>query len=125
MYEIERAQFEEVVKRVNAGDVGDVAVRSYSGRGMYGRNCVAVEIDDNAEAWSIGFGFALAEVIADEAGGDRGDYEVRGEYEGSIGAWVDQDEHTNVRTDSMGRGLVLYWPDTSFVGPDEDDEEES
>lgn len=53
----------------------------YSGRGMMGRKCLGVAIDNNAALWELG------QSLADE------------------GCLCDAP-----RTDSFGQGLVAYWP---------------
>lgn len=79
-------------------------IRSYSGRAMYGKTCVAIVGDDLNM-----FKFGLA-----------------------LGAQADEDtmpiddllyEAENMKQDSMGLGTVYYWPRVPFVG-EEDAEEE-
>lgn len=82
-------------------------VRSYSGRAMYGAQCVGVDVNHMGEvlkigAVLIGAGFPFTEV-------DRlGD---------------------TMRTDNMGKGYILYWPSLGVtpgtrIARDEDDDEE-
>jgi hypothetical protein len=68
-------------------EVGDFAltVRSYSGRGMFGKECVAVETD--LDAWTLAL--AMADI-------NNGELDLFG-----LG---------KPRQDSMGLGTVLYWP---------------
>lgn len=79
---------------------GEFETRSYSGRGMYGDTCLGVTIDG-------GIGRMLA-LIVESA--DEDNREALGETLRSM------------RTDSMGRGTIVYFPGTPYVG--EDDEEE-
>ena len=76
--------------------------RSYSGRGMYGRRCVAV--DTGPDGGDIGasdlawLGAAL----------------IRAALEMPDGAGLADDIMDDIRggsrVDSMGRGIVVYWP---------------
>lgn len=79
--------FIDLLKEVH--DQGDIEfdVRSYSGRGMYGKECVAITTDSHVSAWTI----ALA--IADMNGGN-----------------MDLFGLGDPREDSMGLGRVYYWP---------------
>ena len=74
------------------------AVRTeYSGRGMYGKRCVGIVLDDVTQMLTIGAG--LQEALG---------------------------EIPNARTDSMGRGMILYFPDLQVEDeedPDEDPED--
>lgn len=72
-----------------------LACRSYSGRGMYGERCLAVEFD------------AIGEILnAVAIGGDAAVEHAR--------------TLARARTDSMGRGSILYFPGVPFVGTDSD-----
>jgi hypothetical protein len=83
----------------------DFETRSYSGRGMYGKSCLAVSADDPVEVVAK----AMAAVAADNG----------------VDLWDLAEKISNARTDSMGRGIVIYWPGIPYDGPDEDDEEEN
>lgn len=75
----------------------DWSVRTdYSGRCMYGRKCVGVVTDDPMQ-------FCLELGIKIGAQGDT------------------SNQPTDIRTDSMGRSTIVYFPD---VQCDEEDEEE-
>lgn len=63
-------------------------VESYSGRGMYGAECISVQLDNTTELLEMGM--RLSEVGAD------------------------LDDIRGVRVDSMGQGLVVYWPRHKF-----------
>ena len=71
----------------------DFNVRSYSGRGMYGKNCLAVDLTD-----SISHLFASIIYYTD----DDNREELAEAFE-------------NMRQDSMGRGIVVYFPDVEYV----------
>lgn len=62
---------------------------TYSGRGMYGNMCIGWDLDHLSELASLGI--ALAEIL-----GDAG-----------------HDIARSVRTDSMGRGYIAYFPDVT------------
>jgi hypothetical protein len=77
---------EELIE-TGLGQDDDLQVRSYSGRGMYGKECLAVTADD---------GLAALQLIAWEAGKQG----------------IEMPRH--IRQDSMGLGVVLYWPEVDF-----------
>lgn len=68
-------------------------VRSYSGRGMYGKSCVAIIIDRNKSEFEAGMEIATA--LASE--------ECRMDL-------VDILLSSRIRQDSMGRDSVVYFP---------------
>lgn len=70
-------------------------VRSYSGRGMYGKTCIAIEVGDVLEELSE---------ISYKAG------------ENGI------EMPNEVKSDSLGIGYVLYWPSFNYTNEvDEND----
>lgn len=69
----------------------EMEVRSYSGRGMYGDTCIAVVLSDFSSMWTL----ALA--IADINSGNADLFDLPAP-----------------RSDSMGRGTVLYWPNLKW-----------
>jgi hypothetical protein len=70
--------------------------RSYSGRGMYGRECVGVTVNDPFEFFAELLGSAYDSCKDDD------------EREGVINGITDLLRDT--RTDSMGRSMIVYWP---------------
>lgn len=74
---------------IDAVECAGYDVRSYSGRGMYGSQCVAFTTDDN-EA------YAAAQIV--------GSIEDSDEREAMITVF------RGVRSDSMGRSTVIYFP---------------
>ena len=68
--------------------------RSYSGRGMYGKNCVGVVVEDV---------FALGVAVGQESR----------HYSEDI---------PSAKTDSMGRDIIVYWPDLAW--PEDGTEED-
>lgn len=83
------------------------SLRSYSGRCMYGQDCLALDGD---------FTFIISNLMATAL------------YEGEHFTPSDKDEIISalsaVKTDSMGRGTVVYFPTVEFVSDDAEDEEE-
>jgi hypothetical protein len=67
--------------------------RSYSGRGMYGASCLAVAADDVGD---------VIKQLACPASEDP-----------TMFRQVEQDLD-GIRTDSMGRGIVIYFPSAKF-----------
>lgn len=82
--------------------------RSYSGRGMMGRECLSVDVDRG------GLGTLIAGI-------------VRGLQSDAV-ADVDPEEVAdaleNLSTDSMGLGQVVYFPGVPFEGTEDSDENE-
>lgn len=85
---------------------GEFEVRSYSGRGMYGRECLGVDVGRGE------LGELLAVVVENVEEDDR--YEVAQVLRG-------------MATDSMGLGMIVYFPGVPFFddGSDDDEEDES
>jgi hypothetical protein len=73
--------------------------RSYSGRGMYGERCLGVESEN------------VGELLCAVAVG---------------GAAAVEHAHTlsKAHQDSMGRGMIIYFPDVPFVGAERDDSDD-
>lgn len=95
-------------KLVELAEYAGLDARSYSGRGMYGDECVAITCDDPLDC-ILDLINACVEMTND----------------------VDEiaeciEDLRNPRTDSMGLSSVVYWPRIKWEGMDEDkDEEES
>lgn len=77
-------------------------VRSYSGRAMFGRPCLGVDTGDVGEVFA-----AVLEAVE----GDDDTHDL-------------QDAFRNMRTDAMGRGTILYFPNVPFLGDDDDDDDD-
>lgn len=77
----------------------DVELRSYSGRAMFGSQCIGVSSD--SESGAALFLVAVAKEDADLA----------------------ESLARNLRSDSLGRGIITYFPSFASV-VDEDDEDE-
>lgn len=98
--EEQQARFIDILETaINHEGLG--SLRSYSGRGMYGRQCVAISGDSIDP-------FHLALMIA----AHRYDFSI---YDIPL-----------PDTDSLGRGVVVYWPQIDWPeGRVERDEEEN
>lgn len=72
--------------------------RSYSGRGMFGQECLAITVGDPL--------IAIQE-IAYETGAAATRQEEDGEEEVKM--------PTNIKMDSMGYEYVVYWPGVPFL----------
>ncbi len=83
--------------------------RAYSGRAMYGDQCLAVTTDSASEAATV-----ILDVI--QACAENGTKEDVIEL---------VDLLRGSRSDSMGRGVVVYWPDIAWsdCGAEEEDED--
>lgn len=89
---------------------GDVDFRThYSGRGMYGRNCIGITGSDRQCNQVIGDAVKLAaEDYVDET--------------------IDRDEFNDLvdtlmksSQDNMGLDMIVYWPSVAFEGESEED----
>lgn len=91
----EYAQYAQAIKQF--AEENNYSFREgYSGRGMYGKECVGVRID-GVDPTSVAMDLLLW--ITDNYDVDTHD---------AIRALQ------NVRTDDMGRGTIVYWPDINF-----------
>lgn len=73
-------------------------VRSYSGRGMYGRSCLGVETDDLGDLFAA---------VLEELEGEEDTQDVQLAFK-------------SMRTDALGRGTIVYFPAVAY---DDDDDE--
>jgi len=88
---------------------GVPGLTKYSGRCMYGKHCVALIPENDANGFSD---IARIAIAAERAGlAQAFEAEMRG-----------------TRQDSMGRGVVIYWPDIEWPAdvpdPDRDNDED-
>ncbi len=91
------------------GQSDSIKPTSYSGRGMYGVKCIGVGLDRTGEIMELAVLLLSGGLSANEVT-DLGDQMV---------------------TDSMGHGLIVYWPkirltpeEAAHLENDEDEEEE-
>jgi hypothetical protein len=91
--------------------------RSYSGRGMYGRQCVGAELERSMSAFT--FALELTRAALDSATSE--------DPAGEVYELIDQLTQLRTSSDSMGLDTILYFPDVKWEKPeddtDEDDEE--
>lgn len=104
-------------------DTGNVRVRDYSGRGMYGKRCLAIT-GSNGECQR-----AIADVVAslmqevfDAAMDAVDDTEVDQAHDLNDETQELVCKLLNNRSDSMGLDVVMYWPDIEYVPSDRDEE---
>jgi hypothetical protein len=73
---------------------------TYSGRSMYGKQCLAVTLEqyESPAQFMFQLGFEIKERYCDD---DASEYDV-------------YDLFCEPREDSMGRGSVIYWPSISL-----------
>lgn len=88
-------------------DNAGLSTRSYSGRSMYGKQCLAVELESGRMGEFIG-NLCSAVACHDDP---------------SHAAELVDDACRDMRTDSMGHGIVVYFPSVSYTAtPDEDED---
>lgn len=105
-YQMNAAFADEVIECANmlTDGQGSASWRSYSGRAMYGAKCFAIVVDTSEFVVGVAMGRVAAE------------WDIR---DGDMLEPHDQEFHAvevveamavSTRTDSMGRGTVVYWP---------------
>lgn len=82
---ITRAQIDEIVRLAELED--ESATATYSGRFMYGEQCVGFEVDGTGQ--TLALGAALLTVMGDDF----------------------PEMLSDARSDSMGLGTIVYFPD--------------
>lgn len=85
------------------------APHSYSGRMMHGRRCVAVSSQPSQPAFEIEIG---ADLMAECA--EREDWDM---------ATMVREAVRGTRSDSMGLGIVVYWPEVEWPEGEEEGDE--
>jgi len=101
-----KSELQEALEMFAEDCVDDISVHSYSGRGMNGEKCLAITVSGHY----MGLGSLIAFLI--EYGANTCD---------DVTDMVDSVKE--MCSDNMGRGMVYYFPGTSFV--DENDDEYS
>lgn len=93
----------------DAADAVDGTFTSdYSGRGMYGKDCVGVVFEDTGGL--VAMGAQIAWCVA-----DRADYSF--DMSGVFDAMEDViSDLQNMRMDTMGTGIIVYWPNIQAGG---------
>jgi hypothetical protein len=104
---------------VKAAEEAGYSVRSYSGRAMYGKKCVGIDVEQGINEAQV-----AADIMVSAAGMDPED---------SAGSIVErlidfQSAFSAMRSDSMGLGIIIYFPrmewEDSFNSDREEEEEE-
>jgi len=101
--------FMETIKDTLTAD--EQICNDYSGRGMYGKECVGVITNDPC-AFAFRFGFHLSLDIAKDptaVGIELKDIRQRGAHLKPIR------QFTNMKTDELGLQYILYWPEIRYV----------
>jgi hypothetical protein len=92
----------------------------YSGRGMYGDECVGVVVDN-----ASGFNAAMVMAVCDWLEQDKPEETEEELAEDNIihtltDRWEIYDMFGHPSQDNMGRSAIVYWPDLRFVGDADD-----
>jgi len=90
---------------IRSAKAAGLDITSYSGRGMFGKRCVAIDTEGTEANIIIGLVRGCMDIAADE--NDCGSL---------LRSLLDCIE--DARTDSLGMGMVMYWPN---IEPPEDD----
>lgn len=97
-------------------NIGDVSLREYSGRGMYGKKCMAVTGSIDACQRVIA---EVLKAAADEAITIAHDADDDNAYQASLTTTSDLmsmiDSLVTFSWDNMGLDYVVYWPDIEWV----------
>ena len=105
---------QQVIEQVIEGKLyyDDFSIQSYSGRGMYGKQCLSVHCDPSPGKLKI----AIIEQVHSILNQDVQESETNEEIEAHIEACTELlKQMMDAREDSMGLGTVIYWPDIPFV----------
>jgi hypothetical protein len=83
----------------------EIRIRSYSGRGMFGAQCLAVTFDrDVSETEIVAEAMEQAALVGTNS--------------------IVKNAVKGARTDNMGLGTVLYWPNVPHVNDERDEDDE-
>lgn len=88
----------------------DLNVRSYSGRGMYGRKCLGVSCDSESYKDMME---AILDGVAQAASQDN--WSVVDDVKEAM---------RNLQQDNLGMGTIVYWPRVEYAEGEDDEEEE-
>lgn len=101
-----------------AADGTDIEVRSYSGRGMHGRECLAIVGGISELRTLIATVLSEAHTTVYEAAIDANHDDEKARVDKESDAMHDLiSDIMDYETDSMGLSTVLYWPCTEWVEP--------
>ena len=95
-------EFYEALRAVWHSGKVEMCIRRYSGRHMYGAQCLAIEIPSAPDLFRIGAMVGAMEPRAWEA-----------------------DELPEPKLDNMGRGMVAYWPEIEWQPEWQEGEEDA
>lgn len=110
--------------RAAANDT-DIEVRSYSGRAMYGKQCIAIVGEMSQMLCLIASVIQNAHTEAFEAALHADSEDEKDEACELTGNVTDIiDSILEYRTDSMGLSTVLYWPHIEWVDDEEIEEDQ-
>jgi hypothetical protein len=98
----------EAIENVDTRELGELRARSYSGRAMYGKDCVGVEIPGGASAFQLAAAIAVALLEM----GDDGDVQD-----------VEDLADLRVCEDAMGCDTIVYFPQVAWPEDEEEDDE--
>lgn len=85
----------------NAIESAGYKPRSYSGRGMYGKRCLGVTCNNTSNV--------VLDILPELLIGGIDDADVPSEFIEEACELL-----RNARTDSMGRGAIIYWPEIEW-----------
>lgn len=101
----------------------DMRPYSYSGRGMFGKRCVGITVEQYGE---INSAFSLQHALIKEAlnGVMDGITEEDGDYQSAANDLLDAMDEVvkGIRTDNMGHDTVVYFTTIEWVEDEEDQE---
>ena len=97
-------------------DMTNYEVREYSGRGMMGRNCLAVTTDESVTEFFVELMVNVAEAAIAVNCPDASSKTRRDEWLQSI-----REKLLTTRQDQLGKlGNVFYWPNVRYVNDEEE-----
>ena len=107
-----------------------IEVRSYSGRGMYGKSCLAItgSLRECQRAVANVVGVLIDEIVDAEA--DLNDDSLSDAIRNAADITVTTNRKlieqliATQQSDSMGMGTVMYWPNFTFEADETVDEDE-
>lgn len=85
--------------------------RSYSGRSMYGKECLGIDLDSGLGSFIGDVIRGLSEVDSDTLLDHESAHDVAEAFD-------------DMQTDDMGRGMIVYFPGTPFTDNECDDEDD-
>ena len=104
---------------IEAADCTDIEVRSYSGRGVYNRQCLAVVGNISELRVLIATVISEAHTSVFEAAIETESDIDKDQADAESNALIDLiDQIMDYETDSMGLSTVLYWPSVEWVEPE-------